>query len=140
MNRKQKGFSLVEVLVAVGLLGVIVAAISFVPALTLGNNTDARTYATNVAREVVDSYRAVWLDKAAFVSGSTPTLPANSDLRFSCTIAAPTVTMYTLSTAAVLETITAGTPTVRQVSVTVSCPRGGTITLSTYVGDPTPVG
>ena len=140
MNRKQQGFSLIEVLVAVGLLGVIVAAISFVPALTLGNNTDARTYATNVAREVVDSYRAVWLDKATFVSGTAPTLPANADLRFGCTIAAPTVTMFTLSTAAALVTITSGIPTVRQVSVTVSCPRGGNITLSTYVGDPTPVG
>jgi prepilin-type N-terminal cleavage/methylation domain-containing protein len=130
----QQGFSLLELLVAITMLTVVVIGISLVPAMTLGRQTDSQTYAVNLAREVIDSYRAEWLDRTAFRNGTAPTLPTN--LRFSCTIAAPTVVAYELNSTYALV-ITTNPPTIRKVTVSVTCPKGSS-SLSTFMGDPTP--
>jgi prepilin-type N-terminal cleavage/methylation domain-containing protein len=136
MQLKHAGFSLVEVLVAISILGVVVVGISVIPALTLGRSSDAKTYAVNLAREVIDSYRASWLDQATYQAGTAPVLP-NTDLRFGCTIANPTVTGHAIQNSdASLIASTATSPKIRRVQVTVSCPNTGNVSLSTYIGDP----
>jgi prepilin-type N-terminal cleavage/methylation domain-containing protein len=133
---KQNGFSLIEVIVAIGILGIVVVGISVIPALTLGRSSDTKTYAVNLAREVIDSYRASWLDQVTYVAGTAPTLPSTG-LRFSCTIAAPTVTGHAIkaSDSSLIDS-TATPPKIRRVIVTVSCPNTGDVSLSTYIGDP----
>jgi type II secretory pathway pseudopilin PulG len=130
----QQGFSLLELLVAITMLMVVVIGISLLPAMTLGRQTDSQTYAVNLAREVIDSYRAEWLDRTAFRNGTVPTLPTN--LRFGCTIAAPTVVAYDLNSSYALVT-TVNPPAIRKVTVSVTCSKGGS-SLSTFMGDPTP--
>jgi prepilin-type N-terminal cleavage/methylation domain-containing protein len=133
---KQSGFSLVEVMVAISILGIVIVGISVIPALTLGRSSDAKTYAVNLAREVIDSYRAAWLDQATYQAGTAPTLPS-SGLRFGCTINTPTVTGHAIqnSTASLIDS-TATPPKIRRVQITVSCPNTGNVTLSTHIGDP----
>jgi prepilin-type N-terminal cleavage/methylation domain-containing protein len=131
---KQQGFSLIEMLIALAMLIIVVTAVSLLPAMNLGRQNDTRTYASNIAREVIDAYRAEWLDRTAFRNGTAPTLPTG--LRYGCSIAAPTVTAYTVNGSYQLE-VTASTPSVRKVQVNVTCPKGN-ISLSTFVGDPAP--
>jgi prepilin-type N-terminal cleavage/methylation domain-containing protein len=136
LRSKQNGFSLVEVLVAISILGIVVVGISVIPALTLGRSSDTKTYAVNLAREVIDSYRASWLDQVTFVAGTAPALPSTG-LRFGCTIAAPTVTGHAIQTSdSALIAAAATPPKIRRVVVTVSCPKVGNVSLSTYIGDP----
>jgi prepilin-type N-terminal cleavage/methylation domain-containing protein len=133
---KQTGFSLIEVLVSISILGIVVVGISLIPALTLGRSNDTKTYAVNLAREVIDSYRASWLDQATYQAGTAPTLPS-AGLRFGCTIAAPTVTGHGIQVSdSSLVASTATPPKIRRVQVTVSCPNAGDTSLSTYIGDP----
>jgi prepilin-type N-terminal cleavage/methylation domain-containing protein len=136
----QAGFSLVEVLVSISILGLVVAGMSVIPALTLGRSSDAKTYAVNLAREVIDSYRAAWLDQATFRAGTVPALPSTG-LRFGCTIATPTLSAHEVNASnASLIASTATPPKIRRVKVTVTCPKAGSVILSTYIGDPMFVG
>jgi prepilin-type N-terminal cleavage/methylation domain-containing protein len=133
---KQTGFSLIEVLVAISILGIVVVGISVIPALTLGRTSDTKTYAVNLAREVIDSYRASWLDQATYVAGTAPTLPSTG-LRFGCTIATPTVTGHAIQVSdSSLIASTATPPKIRRVQVTVNCNNSTKVSLSTYIGDP----
>jgi prepilin-type N-terminal cleavage/methylation domain-containing protein len=134
MRSAQQGFSLLELLVAITMLTIVVLGISLLPAMTLGRQTESQTYAVNLAREVIDSYRAEWLDRTAFKNGTVPTLP--TALRFGCTIATPTVVGYNLDSSYALETVTTS-PMIRKVTVSVTCTKGSS-TLSTFMGDPTP--
>jgi prepilin-type N-terminal cleavage/methylation domain-containing protein len=131
----QRGFSLIELLVAITMLTVVVLGISLLPAMTLGRQTDSQTYAVNLAREVMDSYRAEWSDRTSFRAGTAPTLPTN--LRFGCTIASPTVVAYDLDSSYALTVTTSTTPMIRKVTVSVTCSRGSS-SLSSFMGDPTP--
>lgn len=132
--RSVQGFSLIELLVAISMLTVVVIGISLLPAMSLGRQTESQTYAVNLAREVIDAYRAEWLDRTAFKNGTIPTLPTN--LRFGCTIATPTVVSYDLNSSYALVT-TVNPPAIRKVTVSVTCTKGSS-SLSTFMGDPTP--
>ena len=137
MNRKHtQGLSLVEVLVAISVLAIVVVGVSVIPALTLGRNTDARTYAVNIAREVLDTYRAAWLKQADFQSGTAPTILSGVTLRFGCTVAAPAVVNYNVQASDASLVAAVGAPKIRKVTVTVTCPNSGGVSLSTYIGDP----
>jgi prepilin-type N-terminal cleavage/methylation domain-containing protein len=137
-RNKNHGFSLLEVMVAIGVLSVVVLAISLIPALGLGRNNDTRTYAVNLAREVLDSYRSFWQDSGDFRQGKAPGLPLK--LRFGCTWKDPLVVPYTIDPTSYALTATAGVPKVRQVTVVIDCPKAGQVSLSTYIGDPSPAG
>jgi prepilin-type N-terminal cleavage/methylation domain-containing protein len=136
LRSKQDGFSLIEVLVAISILGIVVVGISVIPALTLGRSSDTKTYAVNLAREVIDSYRASWLDQATYQAGTVPSLPSTG-LRFGCTIATPTLTGHAIQTSdSSLIASTATPPKIRRVQVTVACNNSMNVSLSTYIGDP----
>jgi prepilin-type N-terminal cleavage/methylation domain-containing protein len=137
-GQREYGFSLIEVMVAISVLSVVVLAVSLIPALGLGRNSDTRTYAVNVAREVLDSYRSFWLDGATFRNGTAPTVPTN--LRFGCSLQAPLVLGYTIDPTSFNLKATLGIPKVRQVRVVIDCPKAGQTSLSTYIGDPNPAG
>jgi prepilin-type N-terminal cleavage/methylation domain-containing protein len=137
-GRREYGFSLIEVMVAISVLSVVVLAVSLIPALGLGRNNDTRTYAVNVAREVLDSYRSFWLDGTTFRNGTAPTVPSN--LRFGCSLQTPVVVSYTIDPTSFTLKGTLGTPKVRQVTVVIDCPKAGQTSLSTYIGDPNPAG
>jgi Tfp pilus assembly protein PilV len=65
-NRKQSGFSTLELMLSIVVLAIAVIGASLIPALSLGRNTDGKTYAANIAREVLDSYRGIWLNRTDF--------------------------------------------------------------------------
>jgi prepilin-type N-terminal cleavage/methylation domain-containing protein len=135
---RNRGFSLLEVMVAISVLSIVVLAISLIPALGLGRNNDARTYAVNVAREVLDSYRSKWQDRKDFRQGIPPTLPGS--LSFDCVLRTPLVLAYTINTKSFALESTVDIPKVRQVTVVIDCPQAGQTSLSTYIGDPNPAG
>jgi prepilin-type N-terminal cleavage/methylation domain-containing protein len=148
-RNRNRGFSLLEVMVAISVLSVVVLGISLIPALGLGRNNDARTYAVNVAREVLDSYRSLLLDHAVWIPDPKVPKPAVEDLRppfpqmrFSCTLEfkPPTKYVIDLDNSASMLKPTSGIPQVLQVTVTVDCPNAGRTSLSTYIGDPSPAG
>jgi prepilin-type N-terminal cleavage/methylation domain-containing protein len=147
MNRARRdwGFSLLEVMVAISVLSVVVLGISLIPALGLGRNNDARTYAVNVAREVLDSYRSLLLDHAVWTDATNPVenrRPSLPQMRFGCTLEfkQPTKYIIDLGNSTSMLKLTSGTPKVLQVTVTVDCPNAGRTSLSTYIGDPSPAG
>jgi prepilin-type N-terminal cleavage/methylation domain-containing protein len=135
---RNQGLSLLEVMVSIAVLSIVVLAISLIPALGLGRNNDTRTYAVNLAREVLDSYRSLWQDSNEFRLGNAPGLPGK--LRFGCTWQNPLIVPYTIESTSFAMQITTGTPKVRQVTVVIDCPQAGQTKLSTYIGDPSPAG
>jgi prepilin-type N-terminal cleavage/methylation domain-containing protein len=135
---RNHGFSLLEVMVAISVLSVVVLAVSLIPALGLGRNTDTRTYAVNVAREVLDSYRSLWQERQDFQNATTPNLPSN--LRFGCVLNPPSVLHFTIDPTSFSLALTLGVPKVQQVTVVIDCPKAGQTSLSTYIGDPNPAG
>jgi prepilin-type N-terminal cleavage/methylation domain-containing protein len=147
--RRDRGFSLLEVMVAISVLSIVVLGVSLIPALGLGRNNDTRTYAVNVAREVLDSYRSLWQESTDFRKGRVPDLP--QALRFGCVFLPkdPIILSLTVDTYSkppeqpsfeLIPTIGADIPKVRKVTVTIDCPQAGQTTLSTYIGDPSPAG
>jgi prepilin-type N-terminal cleavage/methylation domain-containing protein len=146
---RNQGFSLLEVMVAIAVLSVVVLAMSLIPALGLGRNNDKRTYAVNVAREVLDSYRSRWQEREDFRSGNAPGLPGK--LSFDCVFLPkdPIIQSLTIDTSskppeqpsfALIPTTGSEIPKVRKVTVTIDCPNAGQTSLSTYIGDPNPAG
>jgi type II secretory pathway pseudopilin PulG len=134
-QNRQSGFSTLELMMAIVVLAIAVIGASLIPALSLGRNTDAKTYAANVAREVLDTYRGVWLSRTTFKNGDEPIL--STGLRFGCTIAKPIV--ETLDFDSNYELIpTTGVPVIRRVTVTVQCNQKTKVELSTLIGDPQP--
>ena len=144
---RNRGFSLLEVMVAISVLSIVVLGISLIPALGLGRNNDARTYAVNVAREVLDSYRSLLLDHAVWKDATNPVenrRPSLPQMRFGCTLEFKPPTKYLInlnnSESESMLKPTSGIPKVLQVTVTVDCPNAGRTSLSTYIGDPSPAG
>jgi prepilin-type N-terminal cleavage/methylation domain-containing protein len=141
-----QGFSLLEVMVAISVLSIVVLAISLIPALGLGRNNDTRTYAVNVAREVLDSYRSLWQEGEDFRKGRVPDLP--QALRFGCVFLPkePIIVPLTIDTSSkppsfeLIPTTGSEIPKVRKITVTIDCPRAGQTSLATYIGDPNPAG
>jgi prepilin-type N-terminal cleavage/methylation domain-containing protein len=137
-RNRNRGFSLLEVMVAISVLSVVVLGVSLIPALGLGRNNDARTYAVNVAREVLDSYRSLWQEQKDFRSLTRPPLPQTP--RFDCKLETPVVVSYSIDPISLALNDTTGVAQVRKVTVTVDCPNAGRTSLSTYIGDPSPAG
>jgi prepilin-type N-terminal cleavage/methylation domain-containing protein len=141
---RNRGFSLIEVMVAISVLSIVVLGISLIPALGLGRNNDTRTYAVNVAREVLDSYRSLlldhdlWTDPKIPVESQRPSLPQN--LRFGCTLQTPAPLKYSINPKSFMLILTPDIPKVLQVTVVITCPQAGQTSLSTYIGDPSPAG
>jgi prepilin-type N-terminal cleavage/methylation domain-containing protein len=142
--RRDWGFSLLEVMVAISVLSIVVLGVSLIPALGLGRNNDTRTYAVNVAREVLDSYRSLlldhnlWTDPKIPVETRRPSLPQN--LRFECTLQTPAPVKYGIDPTSFALSPTLGIPKVLQVTVVITCPQAGQTSFSTYIGDPSPAG
>jgi type II secretory pathway pseudopilin PulG len=138
-QRRQSGFSTLELMMAIVVLAIAVIGASLIPALSLGRNTDSKTYAANVAREVLDTYRGVWLNRTDFKNSNEPDdLPTG--LRFGCTIAKPVVEKLDFDKfdASYKLIPTAGVPVMMRVTVTVQCNQNTKIELSTLIGDPQP--
>lgn len=142
--RRVQGFSLLEVMVAISVLSIVVLGVSLIPALGLGRNNNTRTYALNVAREVLDSYRSLlldhnlWTDPKIPVESQRPSLPQN--LRFGCTLQTPVPVKYSIDPTSFTLSPTLGAPKVLQVTVVITCPQAGNTSLSTFIGDPSPAG
>jgi prepilin-type N-terminal cleavage/methylation domain-containing protein len=145
-SRRDQGFSLLEVMVAISVLSIVVLGVSLIPALGLGRNNDTRTYAVNVAREVLDSYRSLLLDHAVWTDATNPVenrRPSLPQMRFGCTLDFKQPTKYIIdldNSTSMLKELTFGRPKVLQVTVTIDCPKAGRTSLSTYIGDPSPAG
>ena len=136
-GRKQSGFSTLELMMAIVVLAIAVIGASLIPALSLGRSTDSKTYAANVAREVLDTYRGVWLNRVAFQTATPPSVLPSS-LRFGCVLANPVVEKLDLDSS--YDLITAvGDPAIIRLSVTVTCNQNK-VELSTLIGDPKPSG
>jgi prepilin-type N-terminal cleavage/methylation domain-containing protein len=144
VQRRDLGFSLLEVMVAISVLSIVVLGVSLIPALGLGRNNDTRTYAVNVAREVLDSYRSLLLDHNLWtnpkipVESQRPSLPQN--LRFGCTLQTPVPAKYSIHPTTFELSPTLGIPKVLQITVEITCPQAGKTSFSTYIGDPSPAG
>jgi hypothetical protein len=136
-NSKQSGFSTLELMMAIVVLAIAVIGASLIPALSLGRNTDAKTYAANVAREVLDTYRGIWLNRDSFQKGLQPVPNVPTGLRFGCVVAAPAIEALELDASYDLV-VTAGTPVMRRISVSVQCGQKTKVELSTLIGDPQP--
>ena len=136
-QHKQSGFSTLELMMAIVVLAIAVIGASLIPALSLGRNTDAKTYAANVAREVLDTYRGVWLNRDSFQKGLKPMPDVPTGLRFGCVVAPPDIEALELDASYDLV-LTAGTPVMRRVSVSVQCGQKTKVELSTLIGDPQP--
>ena len=136
-NRRQSGFSTLELMMAIVVLAIAVIGASLIPALSLGRNTDAKTYAANVAREVLDTYRGIWLNRDSFQKGLQPVPNVPTGLRFGCVVAAPAIEALELDASYDLVP-TAGTPVMRRVSVSVQCGQKTKVELGTLIGDPQP--
>jgi type II secretory pathway pseudopilin PulG len=136
-KRKQAGFSTLELMMAIVVLAIAVIGASLIPALSLGRSTDSKTYAANVAREVLDTYRGAWLNPTAFQSAA-PLTSLPSGLRFGCTIANPVIEKMALDSSYELKATT-GKPALIRVTVTVACNQNS-VKLSTLIGDPKPSG
>jgi type II secretory pathway pseudopilin PulG len=137
-RRKQSGFSTLELMMAIVVLAIAVIGASLIPALSLGRSTDSKTYAANVAREVLDTYRAVWLNRVAFQKATPPNvLP--SGLRFGCVLANPVVEKLDLDPISYGLVTAVGDPAIIRVTVTVTCNQNK-VELSTLIGDPKPSG
>jgi type II secretory pathway pseudopilin PulG len=136
-RRKQSGFSTLELMMAIVVLAIAVIGASLIPALSLGRSTDSKTYAANVAREVLDSYRGAWLNRAAFIAATPPAL-LPSGLRFGCNVASPVIDKLDLDSSYDLMAA-AGDPAIIRVTVTVTCNQSKVV-LSTLIGDPKPSG
>jgi type II secretory pathway pseudopilin PulG len=134
-QRRQSGFSTLELMMAIVVLAIAVIGASLIPALSLGRNTDAKTYAANVAREVLDTYRGVWLNRTTFKNSDKPNPPTG--LRFGCTVADPIVEKLDFDASYNLIPTT-GVPVMQRVTVTVQCNQNTKIVLSTLIGDPQP--
>jgi type II secretory pathway pseudopilin PulG len=139
-NRKQSGFSTLELMMAIVVLAIAVIGASLIPALSLGRNTDAKTYAVNVAREVLDTYRGVWLNRNAFQNKDAPSvLP--SGLRFGCAIATPVVEPLKFDSGSGYNLVaTTGIPVMLRLTVSIQCNQNTNVELSTLIGDPEPGG
>jgi type II secretory pathway pseudopilin PulG len=137
-HNRQSGFSTLELMMAIVVLAIAVIGASLIPALSLGRNTDAKTYAANVAREVLDTYRGVWLNRTTFKNSSKPDLPTG--LRFGCTVADPIVEKLKFDDldASYKLIPTTGVPVMQRVTVTVQCNQKTKVELSTLIGDPQP--
>jgi prepilin-type N-terminal cleavage/methylation domain-containing protein len=148
--RRDLGFSLLEVMVAISVLSIVVLGVSLIPALGLGRNNDTRTYAVNVAREVLDSYRSLWQERTQFQGATDPPgYRFPKALRFDCVLNAPVVEHLKIDTSpkppgqpsfALIPTVGSETPMVQKISVTITCPKAGKTSFSTYIGDPSPAG
>jgi type II secretory pathway pseudopilin PulG len=136
-QRRQSGFSTLELMMAIVVLAIAVIGASLIPALSLGRNTDAKTYAANVAREVLDTYRGIWLNRDSFQKGLQPVPNVPTGLRFGCVVAAPDIEALELDPSYDLV-LTAGTPVMRRISVSVQCGQKTKVELSTLIGDPQP--
>ena len=134
-HHRQSGFSTLELMMAIVVLAIAVIGASLIPALSLGRNTDAKTYAANIAREVLDTYRGVWLNRTTFKNGDEPIPPTG--LRFGCTVAKPIVEKLAFDASYNLIP-TAGVPVMQRVTVTVQCNQNTKVELSTLIGDPQP--
>ena len=136
-RRKRSGFSTLELMMAIVVLAIAVIGASLIPALSLGRSTDSKTYAANVAREVLDTYRGVWLNRLAFKTATPPSaLP--SGLRFGCVLANPLVEKLALNSS--YDVVPAvGDPAIIRVKVTVTCNQNK-VELSTMIADPKPGG
>jgi type II secretory pathway pseudopilin PulG len=135
-SRNQAGFSTLELMMAIVVLAIAVIGASLIPALSLGRNTDGKTYAANIAREVLDSYRGIWLKRSDFQS-SAPLTALPTNLRFGCVVAAPVIERLDLDANYKLYTTT-GIPTMQRVTVTVECNQKIKVVLNTLIGDPQP--
>ena len=137
LRYRQSGFSTLELMMAIVVLAIAVIGASLIPALSLGRNTDAKTYAANVAREVLDTYRGIWLNRDSFQKGLQPVPNVPTGLRFGCVVAAPAIEALELDASYDLVP-TAGTPVMRRVSVSVQCGQKTKVELGTLIGDPQP--
>lgn len=72
-SRRAKGFTLVETLVAIGILAVAILMINFIAtSLRDFRNAQSDTAATTFARTFIDSTRALWSQKGSACPASTP--------------------------------------------------------------------
>lgn len=135
MRRGQQGFTFIEVIIALAVLGIAVLGASFVPAMLVGRNSDTRTYASNVGKEVLETYRSLWQDPAVFQATTAPALPTG--LRFGCTVPAPQVSSWAFDSNLALVAAT-GIVMVQRVLVSVQCPNLPTLQFTTEIGNPAP--
>lgn len=121
---------------ALAVIAVAVVVLALSTPLGLGRQTEERTYAVNVARGVLDSFRGQWQSRERFLAGDEAPLP--SSLRFGCTVDEPNLTAFVYDEDFELVPVEKGAPHLRRVEVTVRCPRVERTTLVTEVGDPRP--
>lgn len=135
------GFTILEVLAAILIVGIIMGALVFTSPLFLGLKNNSSTYAYNAARQGLEAYRSSWSIPANFLAGTTPPgIPLS--LNSGCSMSTPTVENYELVQSGTTYTLTAstastGTPDIRKVEITVICPKLKDVVLSTEIADPT---
>jgi prepilin-type N-terminal cleavage/methylation domain-containing protein len=137
MKNKDVGFTFLEVVIALAVLSIAVIGASFVPALQVGRSSDVRTYASNLGKEILETYRSLWQDSVSFQAHTAPSLPTG--LRFSCTIATPQVTSWKFDSSLALVTAS-GTDVVQvqRVQVGIQCPNVPLLQFTTEIGNPAP--
>ena len=136
-HQRQQAFTFLEVVIALAILGIAVIGASFVPALRVGRSSDVRTYASNVGKEVMETYRSLWKDPAAFQAATAPSLPTG--LRYGCTVPTPVVSSFGFDSSLALVAVSGASPlAVQRVQVSVQCTNAPTIQLTTEIGNPSP--
>lgn len=122
MTSTTKGFTLVEILISIAILGIVSTAILSMTVQNLRSTArvNQQQAASNVARKYMEDVKNLWLTSASYKAASLPTLPSSSNSSLppgvTCTsTVAPNTNITTLTT----------TPTFRSRIVTLTCTGNG---------------
>jgi prepilin-type N-terminal cleavage/methylation domain-containing protein len=131
-RNKQAGFSLIEVLVAIGLLGLLgVIAGGFILPLRLTRTSSSEAQSLTLARSYLELTKNRWLNKLAFENQVMPTTSSGSDLKL------PNGwTLTAICKEATTNTTCTTTDDFRTLKVTITPPNGTALTLTTQIAKP----
>lgn len=146
MNRRtQQGFTLVETLVAVGILALVVAMVSqgIIGNLKASQETRENAAAKAYAQALLDAYRSVWSNPDNYVKSIEPDGAGLPSLPDTYKVKQPTANVLAVplksKSGADITNITTsvGTyPQIKEVKVTVYKGSAVAVTMSTRISDP----
>jgi prepilin-type N-terminal cleavage/methylation domain-containing protein len=131
-RNRQAGFSLIEVLVAIGLVGILgVIAGGFILPLRLTRTSANESQSLTLARSYLELTKNRWLTKKDYENQTMPTTNAGNDVKLPVGW-----TLTTVCKEATLNTACSITDDFRTLKVTLTPPNGPALALTTQIAKP----